>query len=272
LTDRLFGTIWATGPIVVARRSVTGTILGELHQLFAIQFAVAIRVEVHGVFDHPFGRRRTSGTAAWSTVVGRTIIQSLSVARLFAAAGSLGSSTGTDRVAAAIAFKTAARSVRSWSAWTTGSTRSAITGTATIRSGAAVVRTASTAAAAGRSPRGPQFVLRQFAVAVLVELLEGGGSVGDFFGGEDAVMVGIEGFHERIGRPALASAAWRSLRWTSVVVAGRWTLRALFVVALRAPFRRLGNNHHRTERANDADRPKNVSRSKHVDLPAIDSV
>jgi hypothetical protein len=263
----LLGPIWTTRPIVIARWSVAGTIPGELQQFLPIQLAVAIRVEVHCMFDHPLGRRWASRTASRPTVVGRAIIGARSVARFFAATGALGSTAGTHQVAAAITFETGARSVRS--------TRSTIagTGTGTIGSGAAwagaaVIRTPSTTTAApGRSTGGPQFVLGQFAVAVLVELFEGGGSVGDFLSGEDAVVVGVEGFHERIGRPPLAPPAWRSLRRPSVV-AGRRTLRALFIVALRTPFRRLGHNDHRTERTNYADRSQKVFRSKHVDLPA----
>jgi hypothetical protein len=262
----LLGPICTTRPIVIARWSVAGTIPGELQQFLAIQLAVAIRVEVHCMFDHPLGRRWASRTASRPTVVGRAIIGARPVARFFAATEALGSIAETHRVAAAITFETGARSVRS--------TRSTIAGNGTIGSGAAwagaaVIRTPSTTTAApGRSTGGPQFVLGQFAVAVFVELFEGGGSVGDFLGGEDAVVVGVEGFHERIGRPALAPPAWRSLRRPSVVVAGRRSLRALFIVALRTPFRRLGHNDHRTERTNYADRSKKVFRSKHVDLPA----
>jgi hypothetical protein len=283
----LLGSLRAAGPIVVARRSartvviraaaraaavarrsMTGKVVNKFQQLVATQFSVAVGVESHRKLDHSLGRGRARRTALGPTVVAGTILRTRAVAWFFAAPGSLGSSTGTHRIAAAIPLEATSRSVRSRSTRTTGS---AIAGTGaagalTARSGPSIVRTSPTAAAAALSTRGPQFVWRQFAVAVFVELFEGGGCVGNLLGGEDSVMVGIEGLHERIGRSALASPPLRSLRRTAVIVSRGRALRALSIVALRTPFGRLGNSDHRTERANDADRSQNVFRSKHVDL------
>ena len=72
----------------------------------------------------------------------------------------------------------------------------------TLRTIAVAVRTSGTPGTA-RAPR-TEFVLRQLAVAVLVELLEGLAGLGDFVGVEDAVVVEVEGLKD--GRHAAPSA------------------------------------------------------------------
>jgi hypothetical protein len=53
--------------------------------------------------------------------------------------------------------------------------------------------TARAALSAGSTaPRPNEFVRRQFAIAVLVELLEGFDGIGDFIGVNDAIVIGIE--------------------------------------------------------------------------------
>jgi hypothetical protein len=105
---------------------------------------------------------------------------------------------------------------------------------------------------------GPQFISRQFAVAVLVEFFERRGGAGDFLGGEHSVMVRVERFHERIGRAARASAARRTFLAVVVVAAGG-TLRFAIVVTLRRTFGRLRDDGHRaygTDHAKQKPGPK----------------
>ena len=56
-----------------------------------------------------------------------------------------------------------------------------------------------------RRRRGTQFILCQYPVAVLVELLQGSGSVGDFLFVNDAITVGVKGDHERAGRRGMVA-------------------------------------------------------------------
>src|ERR1700743_3460772 len=57
----------------------------------------------------------------------------------------------------------------------------------------------------------PHFVIGEFAVAVLVELLQGGGGVGDFIAGDFVVVIGVErgkdGVHHAGSPPSIPPTA-----------------------------------------------------------------
>ncbi len=121
-------------------------------------------------------------------------------------------------------------------------------------------------AAVARPGRWAQFIFGQFSVAVLIELFEGGGGVGDFLRGKFAIVIRVERLHERIGTPARPSVARRTLLRTSLVVAAGRPLRVAIVVPLGRTFRGLGNDGHSAERANHADKKP---QPKHLTLPVV---
>lgn len=112
------------------------------------------------------------------------------------------------------------------------------------------ITTRSEVSLAAARPGGPQFLFGQFSVAVLIEFLEGGGRVGDFFGGKYAVVIRVERLHERIGPPAVRPAR-RSLRRASLVVAAGRPLAVAIVVPMGRTFGRLGDDDCRTNRTED---------------------
>ena len=80
-------------------------------------------------------------------------------------------------------------------------------------------------------PRRTQLIHRQLAVAVLVELLEGGAGIGDFRLINHAIVVRVERGHQRRGRRALSvpagSAGFTGLTWTAWTADALTTRRAL---------------------------------------------
>jgi hypothetical protein len=102
-----------------------------------------------------------------------------------------------------------------------------------------------------------QFVLAEFAVAVLVEFLEGSRRVGDLFGRELAIVVRVEHLHQRIARgPVATPTAFR-------VAIGR-ALAFVIVITPRRTFRRLCDDNGRAQGAKHTDDPK---RSTHGQSP-----
>jgi hypothetical protein len=202
----------AVSPLPAGR--VTDEVFGEVQQFRAVQFAVAIRVETHGVFHEALRRRRTARAATRAALAVAAALSELTLAGracIGVGAGRIGA--GTSAIAAAI--RAVAVFPRS------------------------VVSTAS-AAATGRA----QFIGRQLAVTVLVELFERGGRVGDLLGGEHSVVVRVERLHERIGRAARSSAARRTFLAVVVVAAGG-ALGFAIVVPLRRTFGGLRDDGHR---------------------------
>ena len=115
-----------------------------------------------------------------------------------------------------------------------GSASSSTIGTISIRSTSASFRAVAcgtiplgatsapegTGALAGPSELGTQFVGRQFAVFVLVELLERCGGLGDLVGGDGAVLVEIQSVQNRNSRSSAIRTA-RSAESTSAEIATR---------------------------------------------------
>jgi hypothetical protein len=94
-----------------------------------------------------------------------------------------------------------------------------------------------------------QFVLGEFAVAVLVEFLESSRRVGDLFGREFPVVVRVKHLHQWIARgsvptpPAFGVAIGRAL---AVVI----------VITPRRTFRRLRDDNGRAQGAKHTDDPE----------------
>ena len=211
-------TVAAAPPLSAGR--VTDEVLGEVQQFRAVQLAIAILVETHGVFDEALRRRRTPRSATRSA--GSPALSELTLS------GRTTIAAGTSAVAAEASPSGTGSAV----------ILSARTCRVPSRSG---VFTASATAAGG-----PQFVVGKLAIAVLVELFERGGSVGDLLGGEDPVVVRIERLHQRVGRAVRASAARRIFLALVVVAAGR----ACFAIfPLRRTFGRLRDDNHRARQA-----------------------
>jgi hypothetical protein len=102
-----------------------------------------------------------------------------------------------------------------------------------------------------------QFVLSEFAVAVLVESLEGSRRVGDLFGRELAIVVRVEHLHQRIARGSVPTPpAFR-------VAIGR-TLAFVIAVTPRRTFRRLRDDNRCAQGAKHTDDPQ---RSTHGQSP-----
>jgi hypothetical protein len=94
-----------------------------------------------------------------------------------------------------------------------------------------------------------QFVLSEFAVAVLVEFLESSRRVGDLFGRELAIVVRVEHLHQRIARGSVpAPPAFR-------VSIGR-ALAFVITVTSRRTFRRLRDDNSRAQGAKHSDDPE----------------
>jgi hypothetical protein len=236
-TTRSAVTAWATiaaWPAVAAASPlpagrVTDEVLGEVQQFRAAQFAVAIRVETHGVFDEALRRRRTARTATRAAL---SVAAALSELTLAGRAG--------------IGVRT--RSVGTGTSAITAESSPSGTGAAVIRSarsGGVSPRSEVSTASASATGR-PQFIGRQLAVAVLVELFERRWGVGDLLGGKHSVVVRIERLHERIGRSVRASAARRTFLAVVVVAAGR-ALGFAIVVPLRRTFGGLRDDDHRAQ-------------------------
>src|ERR1017187_5296094 len=71
----------------------------------------------------------------------------------------------------------------------------------------------------------PEFVCRQFAVAIFIERLQGGGGVRDFIRIDHAIVVGVESLHNRGRRrtmmtPPLRSPFPTALRRRSALILG----------------------------------------------------
>jgi hypothetical protein len=98
-----------------------------------------------------------------------------------------------------------------------------------------------------------QLIRGELSVRVLVELLECGRRIGDFFSGQFAVVIGVEHFHQRIaGRTVRPTAAPFS-------TALRRTLAVAVVVTSWRSFRRLGDDSGRSQRAQHTDDPERAT-------------
>jgi len=94
-----------------------------------------------------------------------------------------------------------------------------------------------------------QFVLSEFAIAVLVEFLECSRRVGDLFGRELAIVVRVEHLHQWIARRSVPPpAAFR-------VALGR-PLAVIIVITPRRTFRRLRDDNGRAQGAKHTDDPE----------------
>jgi hypothetical protein len=110
-----------------------------------------------------------------------------------------------------------------------------------------------------------QLVKGQFSIAVLIERFERGGRIGDLFGRQLAVVVGVQSFHQRVARrpvPPPAAAPFP-------IAVGR-TLTIAFVIPAGRPLGGLRNDHgrsQRTQHTNDQERATHFV-SPRSDLPA----
>jgi hypothetical protein len=240
--------IAAASPLPAWR--VTDEVLGEVQQFCAVQFAVAIRVESHGVFHEALRRRRTARTATRAALSVAAALSGLSLA------GRAGIGVGTGRIGAGTSAIAAEASPSG-------------TGAAVIRTARAVAVPpwSEVATASAAATRRAQFIRRQLAVAVLVELFERRRGVGDFLGREHSVVVRVERLHERIGRAARSSAARRTFL-TVVVIAAGGALRFAIVVTLRRTFGGLRDDDHRTD-GTDHAKQKPGPKPKHGKLQDV---
>jgi hypothetical protein len=223
-----------TTSAAIARR-VLNQVLGEFRQLGAIELSVAVGIESHRMRDHPLDRGWSTGAAGtsassspaatgapWATCLSGTTASTTFAARtapLFARAARTSGSTGTYRPAFFLR----------------------------IASGSFATATAAFARASWTTLR-MQLVFAQLSVAVLVELLERGGRIGDFFSRKLTVAIGIEHFHQRIARRTPSPSAFL----------GR-TLAVVFVLAARRTFRGLGDNSSGAQGAQSSDDPKRAT-------------
>jgi hypothetical protein len=175
-------------------------ILGELQQFGPIQLAIPVGIETHRMFNKTLRRQWCAGTAArlWAAIsAARPGLAALAgaFAGIVPRTGSGGLATGplsprAGRViAGTIVLVAYAARPGPWFA-VIGSLRPRALG----------ARSEVSAVTDGPSVQA-QFIRRQFAVAVLVELLKRGGCIGNFLGGKFAVPIGVEGFHQRAARP-----------------------------------------------------------------------
>jgi hypothetical protein len=98
-----------------------------------------------------------------------------------------------------------------------------------------------------------QFIRGELSVGVLVELLECGRRIGNFFSGQLAVVVGVEHFHQRIAGRTVPPI---SAPFSTVF---RRTLAVAVVVTSWRPFRRLGDDNGRSQRAQHTDDPERAT-------------
>ena len=91
---------------------------------------------------------------------------------------------------------------------TAGRTTRRAVGSTTLRRGAIMLSIA--IRPWRRGPMGPEFVRRQLAVAVFLQCQQGLGSIGDFIGRDDTVVIGIQHRDERRWRAKTASRARRA--------------------------------------------------------------
>jgi hypothetical protein len=94
-----------------------------------------------------------------------------------------------------------------------------------------------------------QLVLAEFAIAVLVEFLEGGRRVGDLIGRELAIVVRVEHLHQRIARGSVPPP-------TAFGVAIGRALTFVITVTPRRTFRRLRDDNGRAQGAKHTDDPE----------------
>jgi hypothetical protein len=224
---------------------VANEIFGELRQLGAVQLSVMVGVKGHRMGDDSLDSGRSALAAA---------------------------ATASSRSGSA-----AARAARSVGAWATGTASSAVpagptalfarsTWSAGTLGAAFVIRTASGLFATVPAPSTGsalrvQFVLAEFSIAVLVELLERGGGVGNLFGRQLTVMVGVEHLHQGIARRSPPPALLR----TSL---GR-TLRVVLVIAAGGAFQGLRDDDRRTQGTQNSNDPQRATHSTISKLSAL---
>jgi hypothetical protein len=156
---------------------VLNQVLGEFRQLGAVELSVAVGIEGHRMSHHPLDSGR-------STLASATAALSRS-----AATGRAAPLSGTT----AFTARTAPLFTRAAS--TSGSTRTFRPAfVLRIASGSFATATATFDRASWTTLR-MQLVFAQLSVAVLVELLERGGRIRDFFGRQLTVAIGIEHLH-----------------------------------------------------------------------------
>jgi hypothetical protein len=224
---------------------VAHQVLREFRQLGAVQFAIAVGIKRHGMRDDSLNRGRT----AWATATAwAASTRSRSTSRSAGTTGAVGPFTaGPGTRLRPVVGRTVAGTFES--AGSVFGLR-----VATELSSAVLASCSRSAWSALRM----QFVLRQLSVAVLVEFLERRRCVGDLFGREFSIMVGVEHFHQRIARRSVARATVKVARRRSLTV----------VVTPRRSFRRLRHDNGRSQSTQDSG---DVKRATHRRSPKSDA-
>jgi len=223
----------ATTSAAVARR-VLDEVLRELGQFGAAELSIAIGIEGHCMGHQTIDRGRSTLAAATAAAsraasTGATSTRTARATRLSGAAASAAFTTRTTplfagdarTIGAAFFLRIASRSF--------------------------ATATASLARAVWATLR-MQFVLAELSVAVLVKLLERGRRIGNLFGRQLAVAIGIEHFHQRIARRTMSPSA-----------SFRRSLAVIFVLTARRAFRRLGDNDGGAQGAQHSDDPQRAT-------------
>lgn len=218
----------ASTSAAIARR-VLDEVFRELGQLGATELSIAVGIKGHGMGDQAVDRGRSTLATATATSSRSSAAGAAWPTRL---SGATASSPFATRTAPLFAGH----------AGTIGATLF-------LRIASRAFTTASTSfAESARSTLRMQFVLAELSVAVLVEFLERGGRIGNFFGRQLAVVIGIEHFHQRIARRTMSPSA-----------PFRWSLAVIFVLAAGRAFRRLGDNDGGAQGTQHSDDPQRAT-------------
>jgi hypothetical protein len=227
-------------------RSMAHEIFCELRQLGAVQLSVMVGIEGQRMGDDSLDRGRSALAAAATASSGSGST----------AAGTTRSRTvGSGTASRAVPTRTAALFARSTgTAWSTG--------TFVLKTASGLFATVSAPATGSARPaRWVQFVLAELSIAVLVELLKRDRGVGNLFGRQLTVMIGVEHLHQGIAR--------RSSPATLLGPALGRTLSVVLVIAARGAFGGLRDDDRSAQGTQNSNDPKRATHRTISKLSAI---